>query len=118
MTKQLDRQFLISYYQDMVDEIGEIFELFLQETPADITEIKNSIATNKFKEAGDQLHKIIPSFSNVGLPQLSIQLRAVETTVHNNDGLKAATLMDAFEKELSEYMPAILEENKRLNGNK
>jgi HPt (histidine-containing phosphotransfer) domain-containing protein len=118
MTKQLDRQFLTSYYQDMVDEIGEIFELFLQETPADITEIKNSIATNKFKEAGDQLHKIIPSFSNIGLPQLSLQLRAIETTVHANDGTKAMLLMETFEKELSEYMPAILEENKRLSGNK
>lgn len=116
MTKQLDRQFLINYYQDMVDEVGEIFELFLQETPADITAIRNSIASNKFKEAGDQLHKIIPSFSNVGLPQLSTQLRVVETTVHNNDGVKAAALMDTFEKELSEYMPAILEEYKRLGG--
>jgi HPt (histidine-containing phosphotransfer) domain-containing protein len=116
MTKQLDRQFLTNYYQDMVDEIGEIFELFLDETPAEIAAIKSSITTNKLKEAADQLHKIIPSFSNVGLPQLSIQLRVVETTVHNNDGVKAAALMDAFEKELEEYMPAILEENKRLKG--
>jgi HPt (histidine-containing phosphotransfer) domain-containing protein len=116
MTKQLDRQFLTSYYHDMVDEIGEIFELFLQETPEDITDIKNSIAANKFKEAGDQLHKIIPSFSNVGLPQLSLQLRAVEATVHANDGAKATALMQAFEKELDEYMPAIIEEYKRLGG--
>jgi HPt (histidine-containing phosphotransfer) domain-containing protein len=116
MIKQLDRQFLTSYYHDMVDEIGEIFELFLQETPADIADIKNLIATNKFKEAGDQLHKIIPSFSNVGLPQLSRQLREVETAVQANDGAKATALMKAFEKELEGYMPAILEENKRLNN--
>jgi HPt (histidine-containing phosphotransfer) domain-containing protein len=116
ITKQLDRQFLATYYQDMVDEIGEIFELFLEETPAEIDAIKKSIASNKLKEAGDQLHKIIPSFSNIGLPQLSLQLRAIETTVHASDGTKAMLLMETFEKELSEYMPAILEEYKRLSG--
>jgi HPt (histidine-containing phosphotransfer) domain-containing protein len=116
MTKQLDRQFLTSYYHDMVDEIGEIFELFLQETPAEIDAIKNSIASKKLKEAGDQLHKIIPSFSNIGLPQLSLQLRDVEAKVNANNAEKATSLMAAFEKELSEYMPAILEENKRLNN--
>jgi HPt (histidine-containing phosphotransfer) domain-containing protein len=116
MTKQLDRQFLKTYYHDMVDEIGEIFELFLEETPAEIDAIKNAIASNKLKEAGDQLHKIIPSFSNIGLPQLSLQLREVEASVHASNGEKAGSLMVAFEKELSEYMPAILEENKRLNN--
>ncbi len=116
MNKQLDRQFLSNYYQDMVDEIGEIFELFLEETPAEIEAIKKSIASNKLKEAGDQLHKIIPSFSNIGLPQLSLQLREVEASVHANNEEKAAALMIAFENELSEYMPAILEENKRLNS--
>jgi HPt (histidine-containing phosphotransfer) domain-containing protein len=116
MTKQLDRQFLNNYYHDMVDEIGEIFELFLEETPAEITAVKNSIESNNFKLAADQLHKIIPSFSNVGLPQLSAQLREVETTVHASDGVKATVLMSAFEKELDEYMPAIVEEYKRLGG--
>jgi HPt (histidine-containing phosphotransfer) domain-containing protein len=113
-TKQLDRQFLKNYYQDMVDEIGEIFELFLEETPAEIIGIKNSITTNKLKEAADQLHKIIPSFSNVGLPQLSIYLREVETIVKSNNQQKAIALMNDFDKELEAYMPAILEENKRL----
>jgi HPt (histidine-containing phosphotransfer) domain-containing protein len=116
MTKQLDRQFLKNYYQDMVDEVGEIFELFLEETPAEIGAIKNSITTNKLREAGDQLHKIIPSFSNIGLPQLSAQLREVETLVKSGHQEKAIALMNDFDKELEAYMPAILEENKRLNG--
>jgi HPt (histidine-containing phosphotransfer) domain-containing protein len=116
MNKQLDRGFLSNYYQDMVDEIGEIFELFLQETPAEIALANTAISSNKFNEAGDLLHKIIPSFSNVGLPQLSIQLREVEALVHAGDGTRAIALLNAFEKELAEYMPAILEENKRLNN--
>jgi HPt (histidine-containing phosphotransfer) domain-containing protein len=117
MQKQLDRQFLLNYYGEMVDEVNEIFEIFLQETPIDLAEIKKLFTLNKPKEALEIIHKIIPSFTSIGLPQLSVQLQEIETYVNTFSGIKAITLMDAFETELTQYMPAILEEYKRLEKN-
>jgi HPt (histidine-containing phosphotransfer) domain-containing protein len=114
MHKQLDRKFLLNYYGEMVDEVNEIFEIFLQETAGEIAEIKKLFALNKPKDAAEIMHKIIPSFTSIGLPQLSVQLQEIETYVNTFSGVKSITLMNAFDAELSEYMPAILEEYKRL----
>jgi HPt (histidine-containing phosphotransfer) domain-containing protein len=117
MHKQLDRQFLLNYYGEMINEVNEIFEIFLQETPMEIAEIKKLFSINKPKDAAEIMHKIIPSFSSIGLPQLSLQLQEIETYVNTFSGLKAITLMEAFENELAEYMPAIVEEYNRLEKN-
>jgi HPt (histidine-containing phosphotransfer) domain-containing protein len=117
MHKQLDRQFLLNYYGEMINEVNEIFEIFLQETPMEIAEIKKLFSINKPKDAAEIMHKIIPSFSSIGLPQLSVQLQEIETYVNTFSGLKAITLMEAFENELAEYMPAIVEEYNRLEKN-
>jgi HPt (histidine-containing phosphotransfer) domain-containing protein len=115
--KQLDRQFLSNYYGEMVDEVNEIFEIFLQETAGEIDEIKKLFALNKPKDAAEIMHKIIPSFSSIGLPQLSVQLQEIETYVNTCSGAKGLVLVAAFENELAAYMPAIVEEYNRLEKN-
>jgi HPt (histidine-containing phosphotransfer) domain-containing protein len=115
MAKQLDKGFLIDYYQDMADEIAPIFEIFLQEVPGSIAEIKNMLAVQKLAEAKALIHGIVPSFTSIGLPQLSVQLREVEECTAAYNGERSVLLMDAFEKEFTEYMPAIKEEFDRLN---
>jgi HPt (histidine-containing phosphotransfer) domain-containing protein len=117
MCKQLDRQFLLNYYGEMVDEINEIFEIFLQETTAEIAEIKKLFTLNKPADAAEIMHKIIPSFTSIGLPQLSVQLQEIESYVNSCSGAKGYVLIAAFENELAEYMPAIVEEYKRLEKN-
>jgi HPt (histidine-containing phosphotransfer) domain-containing protein len=115
MTRQLDRQLLIDYYQGMEDEIAPIFEIFLQEVPASIGEIKKELAAQNLPEAKRLIHSIVPSFTSVGLPQLSVQLRAVEDCAAAGDGEGGILLMAAFEKQFTEYLPAVKEELERLN---
>jgi HPt (histidine-containing phosphotransfer) domain-containing protein len=117
MYKQLDRQFLLNYYGEMVDEINEIFEIFLHETAGEIAEIKKLFAINKPADAAEIMHKIIPSFTSIGLPQLSVQLQEIESYVNTCSGAKGYVLIAAFENELAAYMPAIVEEYKRLEKN-
>jgi HPt (histidine-containing phosphotransfer) domain-containing protein len=117
MQKQLDRQFLLNYYGEMINEVNEIFEIFLQETPVEIAEIKKLFCLNKPNDAAEILHKIIPSFTSIGLPQLSVQLQEIETYVNTCSGAKGFVLIAAFENELAEYMPAIVEEYNRLEKN-
>jgi HPt (histidine-containing phosphotransfer) domain-containing protein len=114
MEKQLDRDFLLSYYKEMVNEIGEIFQLFIEEMPTDLHNVKTAFANKNYKEAADSLHKIAPSFYNIGLPQLTKKVQATEALLHNNKFDEAQTLLNEFEIDLDSYMPAIIDENERL----
>jgi HPt (histidine-containing phosphotransfer) domain-containing protein len=113
-SKQLDKQYLIDCYQDMADEIGEIFELFLLETAPSIKKIKNLIDYSQLQQAGEELHKIAPSFSSIGLPQLTIQLREMEAVTKVNDQAKALSLIITFDEEFKAYLPAVNAEYERL----
>jgi HPt (histidine-containing phosphotransfer) domain-containing protein len=112
--KQLDRNFLINYYQDMVDDLYEIFDLFLLETPVDLTNITDFVNEEKYCEAADAIHKIAPSFSNVGIPNLSLRLIDVENEIRNCNIQTAASCLNSFKAEFNDYMPAIVEEYQRL----
>jgi HPt (histidine-containing phosphotransfer) domain-containing protein len=115
MRKELDRLFLLNYYQGMADELDEIFEMFLQETPVLVAEIKNAALLGQFDEAIEKLHKIIPSFTSIGLPALSIFVQDIETYLTQGKSReKASYLIESFENELNEYMPAIQDEYARL----
>jgi HPt (histidine-containing phosphotransfer) domain-containing protein len=114
MTRELDRQFLAEYYQGMEDEIGAIFEIFLQEVPPVVAQVTQMLSEEKLSEAKALAHGIIPSFTSVGLPQLSVQLREVEEAAAAADGAGSRLLMTAFEKEFNEYLPAVMAEAERL----
>lgn len=112
--KHLDRKFLSNYYREMADQIEEVFELFLSETPNEIRLIRELLRQNKITEAGEKIHKIAPSFLSIGLPQLSVKLQIVEVFINYSNLCTAKSLMRLFVIELKEYMPAILAEHRRL----
>ena len=115
-TKELDRSFLLSYYKDMVNEIGEIFQLFLQEMPGDFAILRENVSKNNFTGTAEILHKIAPCFYNVGLPQLTKQVKAIEADIHAGNTVNIASAVTHFENEYNEYLPAIENECTRLNA--
>ena len=112
--KQLDKKFLNNYYQEMVDEVQDIFEVFLKETTKEINEINDLLNQDNFKCASEILRKITPSFLTIGLPQLTVKLQIIEVYLSFSNLTSAKLLMRAFIKEMEGYMPAIIEEYKRL----
>jgi HPt (histidine-containing phosphotransfer) domain-containing protein len=112
--KQLDKKFLVYYYQEMVDDLFEIFDTFLDETPEDIKSIRNCLSRNDFETAADITHKIIPSFTSIGLPNLSNELKEIEDKINPSNAVLAKLLLDDFDFEVQSYMPAILAEHQRL----
>ncbi len=114
--KKLDKKFLTNYYREMVNEIGEIFETFLSDTPGEIKEISDLLNRHNITEAGEKLHKIVPSFLSIGLPQLTVKLQIVEVYINYANLSTAKLLMRAFVRELDEYMPAITDEYRRLKA--
>ncbi len=111
---QIDKEFLQSYYKELVNEVGEIFQLFLEETPSDIYLINENFSTGKYKEVAEVLHKIAPCFYNVGLPTLTPKIRAIEVCIHAGEIDNAKSQMKSFETELNEFMPSVIQEHKRL----
>ncbi len=112
--KELDKEFLNNYYKDMVNEVGEIFQLFIEETSGDIKLIHDFFAEAKHKEVAEVLHKIAPCFYNVGLPHLTDAVKVIEANIHSGAYEEAASNFKSFAIELDAYMPAIIEEHKRL----
>ncbi len=115
MNKELDRAFLKSFYKDMVNEIGEIFQLFLEEMPSDLKLINENIAIGKFSTVADLFHKIAPSFYNVGLPLLTQEAKNIVAIIHAGDLSLVPARIQAFELAYNEYLPALYEECNRLN---
>jgi Hpt domain len=111
---EIDKEFLHSYYKELVNDVGEIFQLFLEETPSDIRQINEHFSIGKYKEVAEVLHKIAPCFYNVGLPTLTPKVRAIEVCIHAGEIDNAKFQMKSFETELNEFMPSIIREHKRL----
>jgi uncharacterized secreted protein with C-terminal beta-propeller domain len=71
---------------------------------------------NNITAAGEKLHKIIPSFLSIGLPQLTVKLQIVQVYISYANLSTSKLLMRAFINELDEYMPAISDEYRRLKA--
>ena len=117
MEKMIDRDFLKSYYNEMVDEIGEIFELVLAEMPGDFNLLDSALTENNFTEAAKVIHKIAPCFYNVGLPQLTQMAKAIEADIHAGETQNTHFAVATFKAEYESYLPALEAESQRLNGN-
>lgn len=111
---EIDKEFLNAYYKELVNDVGEIFQLFLEETPSDINQINEHFSTGKYKEVAEVLHKIAPCFYNIGLPTLTPKVRAIEVCIHAGQIEDAKSQMNSFEAELNGFLPAIIKEHQRL----
>ena len=114
MEKQLDRDFLKSYYNEMVDEIGEILELVLSEMPGDFSLLEEALTKNDYSETAQVMHKIAPCFYNVGLPHLTQMAKAIEQEILAGNTENTHESVDTFKNEYAAYIPAIEAEAKRL----
>jgi hypothetical protein len=116
LIKELDREFLNGYYKEMVNDVGEIFELFLEEMKGDMINLHEFLKERKYTSVAEVLHKIAPCFFNVGIPTLTTVLRKIEANIHDEQYEHVETDIKAFEFELNEYMPALNKEIIRLRN--
>jgi HPt (histidine-containing phosphotransfer) domain-containing protein len=104
MEKKLDKDFLKTYYGEMVEEIGEILELVLSEMPGDFSLLDDAMANNNHVEAAKLMHKIAPCFSNVGLPQLTQMAKGIEQEIHKGNTDNLQENVNAFKEEYYSLM--------------
>jgi HPt (histidine-containing phosphotransfer) domain-containing protein len=116
ITREIDREFLSNYYKEMVNEVGEIFQLFLEEMPGDLATLKNNLNNKNMNAVAEALHKIAPCFYNVGLPTLTKNAKELEASVRAGEITDIESRIYNFEEEYNEYLPSIIEESNRLNS--
>ena len=116
LKKDIDKEFLNNYYKEMVNEIGDIFELFIEEIPSDLIKVKETFQNKNYAEASEILHKIAPSFYNVGLPNLTGKIHPIEIYISEKKYNEALNEIILFQEDLNSYMPALKIECNRLKN--
>ncbi len=66
----------------------EFIQMFLQNTPASITEIENAISTQNWEAIRQAAHKMKPSFNYVGLKELSGISAKIEDLAKKNENME------------------------------
>ncbi len=113
---ELNHSHLVSYYGEMVNETGEIFEAFLEDIPVELALLKQEMDTGAYMAGADRLHKISPSFSSVGIPQLTLLAQRAEEYLRQGNPRDAATVLANLNDTLIQFMPAIMKEYKRVKN--
>jgi hypothetical protein len=114
--KQLDRAHLEAYYGGITSGLDMIYEIFLEETEPSLNTAYDHLTNGSFKEAGDIIHAILPSFTTIGLPILSTSLRVVYNNIRAEEKISSVDGLREFVTEFKLYLPAINDELVRLKA--
>lgn len=113
--KRLDNDFLQSVYEGDLEHAQMVFEQFIEYTPVQIKEIEENFSTGNLKGFGDQIHKIKPMFSFVGLTGLTSEAELLEKKCKEiADVAEISVLYNNFKTNYSILFPIIQNELSRL----
>lgn len=105
-TKQtLDKQQLKLLYADDLVYAKDIFQTFLEITPVELSALKKRVAAAELKEVQKLSHKIKPTFSMVGIKEISVQFFELENAAKEGDKEKVKLLFN----EIESIMPGVLD---------
>jgi HPt (histidine-containing phosphotransfer) domain-containing protein len=114
---RLDIEYLQSLYEGDTEYAAVIFDQFLQNYPAQWVELEDSFAKGDIKAYKGYIHKMKASFSFVGLTQLTQKAQVIEQHCTENYDIHTATaLQQDFKTSLTELIPIVEEQLKRLQA--
>ena len=85
-SRSLDYEFLEQVYEDDLDYAYDIFEAFLDSYREEYDLLQKAIGEGDYSEVKRVAHKMKPTFSMVGLPELSTNLENLEKLGATGDG--------------------------------
>jgi HPt (histidine-containing phosphotransfer) domain-containing protein len=114
---RLDTEYLESIYEGDKDYAAVVFEQFVLSYPEQLAAIEDSFAKEDIVAYKGHIHKIKATFSFVGLTKLTALCEVIEKNCGENYDLNTlSTLHSDFKNNLSELIPIIEEELKRLQA--
>ena len=111
---QLDVAFLKEVYEDDMEYAADIFEIFLDTFDEEYGKLRELIASQKCPEIRACAHKLKPTFSMVGLTNVTEQFKALETAASNNKLDEIQQLYQKIDQILIEKIPIISDQRKQL----
>ncbi len=84
-TDIIDQNLIEELYQGDLHHLSTMLDLFLQNTPPMLQQLQRALLLRDGDTFGKVLHSIKPTFSMVGLPQLTEMARELEAYLEQND---------------------------------
>jgi HPt (histidine-containing phosphotransfer) domain-containing protein len=114
---RLDTEYLESIYEGDKDYAAVVFEQFILTYPEQIAAINESFTNEDIVAYKGHIHKIKATFSFVGLTTLTRKAELVEkNSGENYDLATLTTLHNDFKNSLTELIPIVEQELKRLQA--
>lgn len=111
-TLTIDQDYITAYYGEDVEYKLDMFNTFLESTPFELEKLIRLAAEGDLDKLSQVAHKIKPTFTMVGFPQLTNLMKEIEQSARNKEEsvreivqVKYSVLKDAVEmikKEVSE----------------
>lgn len=105
---RLDSTFLESIYENDKEDAAFGFEQFLNSYPAQLNELEQSFETGDVNSFRQKIHKLKPTFSFVGLTNVTAKAEIIEKNCQETAEIQVLTdLYLDFKNTLSELIPVV-----------
>ncbi len=111
---QLDIGFLKEVYEGDMEYAADIFEIFLDTFDEEYGKLKTSIQSEDCLAIRAQAHKMKPTFSMVGLTDITELFKALEKVADRDELSKALELHQHIDNTLKNKIPLIIDQRKQL----
>ena len=111
---QLDIGFLKEVYEGDMEYAADIFEIFLDTFDEEYGKLKTSIQSKDCLAIRAQAHKMKPTFSMVGLTDITELFKALEIAANEDELSKALELHQHIDNTLKNKIPLIIDQRKQL----
>ncbi len=102
---KIDRSYLDSIYGDDKEYAFDIFETFILITPGEYSSLKDAYESNNLNEVSRIAHKMMATFTMVGLREVTVKFKSLEMAAKSKDASQIGGLFAEIDNE----MPSILE---------
>lgn len=113
-SNQLDVAFLKEVYDGDMEYAADIFEIFLETFDEEYGKLKALIASQQCQDIRACAHKLKPTFSMVGLTDLTEHFKALETAASNEKIENVQELYQKIDIILTEKIPIIIDQRQQL----
>ena len=113
-TSLLNQETLAMFYQGDEEYAFDMFVLFLRQYDEQIELLRGLLKSNDYKGAKKIVHRMKPTFSMVGAPEIQEVFKILEDKLRFNDSIGITNLWKKSEALLEKYLPAINQEYNRL----
>ena len=112
----LNRETLAMFYDGDDEYALEMFELFVRQYDEQIEVLRALLKSKTYDEAQKIVHKMKPTFSMVGAPEIQESFQLMEDKLRYNDQIGIENAWNNSEALLQTYIPVIHQELERLKS--